>query len=186
MFVINCNHWIGYHVINELLENDYPVKGIVQPDYPDDLLMFFGRNSSFSITDSIADITKPVIIIGKYNEKIPEGNIYWINPPELEKAPHMNIIRVPMLFGEWMPMNENGCYIGKEFISFQKLKKEENALYVKEFAKMLLPFIQGKSKENLFQKEEPFRIAPSKLEKQIENVIKHYQLFKSFYIYPKE
>ncbi|WP_337019988.1 hypothetical protein [Oceanobacillus massiliensis] len=157
ILVADCNHWVGYNIVNSLLENDYEVDGISLPS-EDDLSMFFGRNSLFSLI--AAEEYKEYelgIIAGAYHHPIQQRveKLMMINPDEktVQSANHPNctVISTPLLYGEWMPMNEKGLFQKDEFISFTADYFKENAIYVRDLTEGLLQWIKGPSLPDFLQ-----------------------------------
>ncbi|WP_067730681.1 hypothetical protein [Oceanobacillus damuensis] len=160
VLVVNCNHWIGYHIVNTLLENDKKVDGIAnlgRSNKPkkgevlieEDLSLYYGRNSSFSMIDSDEEKYYEIGIIAggdhlNLNQKVKK--LYVINPEDEEirssNDNNFTIIKVPLLFGEWMPMNEKGMFRKEEFIPFRSDYFKKNAVYVRDFAEGILQWLE--------------------------------------------
>ncbi|RDW18261.1 hypothetical protein CWR48_11800 [Oceanobacillus arenosus] len=151
ILVINCNHWIGYHVVNALLNHDYLVDGIENEMESDDLSMFFGRNSLFSFYNQRQRKQYDTCIcVGDYGkmEAVKANRIFFINPQE--SSGRMNLentttILASHLFGEWMPMNKKGYYDQQAFITFDSNDFKENAIYIGDFTDGLIQWL-GSSK----------------------------------------
>ncbi|WP_249870126.1 hypothetical protein [Oceanobacillus saliphilus] len=160
VLVVNCNQWLGYHVVNVLLENDYNVRGIAGNEkghsqdnesmlMEDDLSLFFGRNSSFTMIAPDENKTYDIgIIAGDYEHKLNQkvGKLFVINPRteqiRLIKHGSCTIIKVPLLFGEWMPMNEEGIFLLNEFIPFTSDYFKETAVYAGDFVRALIQWLE--------------------------------------------
>lgn len=128
--VAYCNNWIGFHVVNELLDNGFAVDGMLDEKGNEDLSMFFGRNSSFTFVQTSGR--------KKYDAKIiiDDHHVKWnTNKREIT-------INTPLLFGEWMPMNEKGLYKNNENILFDSELFRSKAIYVKDFTKGLIQWLQ--------------------------------------------
>ncbi|WP_162985638.1 hypothetical protein [Virgibacillus halodenitrificans] len=194
-----CNDWIGFHIVNDLLEHGYKVNGIEDTTKDDMLTMFFGRNSSFQIVNSETQKSYEHAILTNSNRKPNEMNaehILVINPDEnRSRSPNEIFIFAPLLYGEWMPMNKQGILHGKEIIPFDSTRFEQDAIYIKEFTKLLIQWMKGnKTSSALYVKtKETKKREKEKLEnsiyirdnipkeKRIEQVIKHYEQYGAMY-----
>src|SRR5699024_7100614 len=113
VLVMNCNHWIGFHLVDRLLEMEYEVNGVLNEEENDDLTLFFGRNSQFSLVSSIENIIYDTcFIIGEIKEdrKVKANQIIVVDEHHQLKAtdnPNAHIVRPPLLFGEWMPITKD-------------------------------------------------------------------------------
>ncbi|WP_087973314.1 hypothetical protein [Oceanobacillus rekensis] len=206
ILVVNCDDWLGYHVVSTLLEHDYKVEGTIQPvtdGYQDieDLTMFFGRNSSFSITSTIKKEYRIGIIVGKFYGDIPQNveKLIVINPDEEQhrsiKHSNCTTIRTSILFGEWMPMNEKGIFHKNEYIPFTSEKFKRESIYAADFTEALMQWLKitnlpseltiypnndEKKKVTKIEKNRYIREnIPNK--ENLKNVIEHYYKFKKMY-----
>ncbi|UJL47616.1 hypothetical protein KFZ58_07055 [Virgibacillus sp. NKC19-16] len=195
ILVDNCNHWIGFHIVDELLENSYTVDGIGDEDSV--LAMFLGRNSSFNFVKP--DVKKhydTAIIIGdQSNTGIKSGQSLIINPVLVDRVENRVEINVPLLFGEWMPMNEKGFYYNNTFITFDSDFFQTEAIYIKDFTKGLMQWLKmkelpstlevrsEKNKDNQHVKlENAVYIRDNRpMEEKVKSVLEHYYLYKKFY-----
>ncbi|RDW19960.1 hypothetical protein [Oceanobacillus chungangensis] len=198
VLVINCNHWIGYHIVNTLLQHDYLVDGIESDTELDELSMFFGRNSSFSFYN-IEDRKRydTCICVGEHGhlETIDAERVFIINPGKMNDWMDYDtatMIFAAHLYGEWMPMTEKGFYDNQEFIAFQSNDFKENAIYIEDFANGLIQWIQSSNlSSNLEVKSERNNGKVNKenqnsiyirsslpLEKRMTALQKHYQLIQ--------
>ncbi|MFD1169148.1 hypothetical protein [Oceanobacillus caeni] len=152
ILVVNCNHWIGFHIVNTLLEHDFNIDGMINPNLQDDLLMFFGRNSDFQMVNDEKREYETCIIIGDHPkaQDFKAGNKWLlpINGIQKKEQTDLTTIHTPILFGEWMPMNENGIYHHKKFITFDSEEFKNNALSIHSFTPVLLQLIQTSSQTN--------------------------------------
>ncbi|WP_068676577.1 hypothetical protein [Oceanobacillus sp. Castelsardo] len=152
ILIVNCNHWIGFHIINTLLEHDFKVDGIINPSLQDDLLMFFGRNSDFQMVNNNKREYSTCVIIGD-NPNVEEfkAKNKWLLPmngiQKLEGT-DLTTIHTPILFGEWMPMNENGIYHNNKFIPFDSEEFKNDSLSIHSFTPVLLQLIQTSGQKN--------------------------------------
>ncbi|AIF45221.1 hypothetical protein [Virgibacillus sp. SK37] len=197
--VASCNDWIGFHLVDDMLDHGYKVNGIEDSAKEDMLTMFFGRNSSFQIVNSETKEYYEHAILTNGNKKLSEVNaehILVINPGEnRSRGSKETFIFAPLLYGEWMPMNKQGIIHGKEVIPFDSKRFQQDAIYIKEFTKLLIQCMKVKElSPNLYVKtKEMTKREKEKLEnsiyirdnipkkKRIEQVMKHYEQFKSMY-----
>ncbi|RLL45056.1 hypothetical protein D8M04_09295 [Oceanobacillus piezotolerans] len=194
--VVNCNHWIGYHIVNKLMEEDCVVEGLVNPDMDETLIDFFGRNSNFKLYYDVSQLEyDSCIIIGKYKERnqIRAKRTFWILPEQNNRISKDIQIIPNLLFGEWMPMNEEGCYNGEQFIPFDSEEFTKNAIDIKEFAKALHDWLNTSQLPNMIAipREKKGDIGGDYINRlfleknvkknRVEEVLKHYRQYKSLY-----
>ncbi|TXL64031.1 hypothetical protein FHP05_10100 [Cerasibacillus terrae] len=199
IFIENCFHWIGFHIVNKLLEEGYEVVGErsknrgVKEEY---LFDFFGRNAAFSLSESKENNDYDCFI--SVNKKIPESNtktIIQIKKYNEEGFLVQQIeLIVSLLVGEWMPIKKDGVLVQNKLIHFHS-KLFTEAIYIGDFINACMqllkstnvsPIINIKScktgkmeKENL-EKYIYIRDNRSK-DEIIELLKKHYQRHKHFY-----
>ncbi|MBP2076602.1 hypothetical protein [Oceanobacillus polygoni] len=149
IFVMDCNEWVTYHIVDTLLENDYKVDALSATTNEEDLSMFFARNSSFSIVPEGVQKKYTVgILVGEQKTSAIHQEfdlLIVINPAagsvRSEIYKKCTVIHTPILFGEWMPMNEKGIYDEDTLIAFESDVFKENALYIGDFTKALLQWL---------------------------------------------
>lgn len=136
--ITNCFHWIGFHITNRLLEDGYNVDGIadMNTEKEEDLSLMLGRNSMFSLYNSENEIKEKeytdVILIDKSKVRaIPSGKTYALGISTEE--PTVIKLELPLLFGEWMPMDENGVYVNDKYIKFDSSQFQNEAIYIDNF-----------------------------------------------------
>ncbi|OZU90637.1 hypothetical protein CIL03_05730 [Virgibacillus indicus] len=142
--VAGCNHWIGFHIVNELLEEGYTVAGILNEDGNENLPLYFGRNSSFSMVkaDSMNNYDTAIIIDEiQSTENIQADRIVKIGGTIVNNE-KVTLIKIPLLYGEWMKMNEKGMFRDKAFIPFDSDDFEEKAIYIKDFTNGLIQWLK--------------------------------------------
>ncbi|WP_164215008.1 hypothetical protein [Virgibacillus sp. YIM 98842] len=194
--VNNCNHWISYHIIDELLNNGYEVEGLKNGEKNEHLLMYFGRNSHFSLSEN--DKTKQYHTVISLNNPLPgvkSKYVHVINPEgHRNEKEGVSFIQAPLLFGEWMPMNEKGMYVNEKFIPFDSEHFLTKSIYIKDFTKAFVQWIRSENKiTNLDILSENNRNEWLKLEsstylrdnrpvkEQLARVIEHYRMYKEMY-----
>lgn len=198
--VKNCLNWIGFHIVNRLLEDGCQVDGIVglNADREEDLSMMLGRNSLFSLynENQIKQIEyTDMIILDEINQRsIPSIQLYDIR--KNMEGPTISNIKLPLLFGEWMPMDDNGVYVNDQYIEFDSDKFREEAIYIDDFMGCLIQwmkvpeppqFIFLTKDKDLRTDVKPFEQQmyireSSTIGDQIINLKKHYHKIKNFNI----
>lgn len=146
ILIINCFHWIGYHIADSLLEQGRSVDGMdcIDSKQKDHLSMFFGRNDLFSMINQ-HDLSQhdTVIIVGNASvlpNILAERKIIIDNRIHLH-APDCISIAIPFLIGEWMPMNEKGVYVDGNMIPLESELLRTEAVYVRDFTEILLQWL---------------------------------------------
>ncbi|QKY68599.1 hypothetical protein [Lentibacillus sp. CBA3610] len=128
----NCFHWLGFHIVNHLLENGYHIDGVddINTGKKEHLSMFVGRNELFRHVSSQRDKEYDATI-GVYDREL----IVKTNRPVT--------IKLPLVFGEWMPMNQEGMYSQHEFIRFDTQQFASEGVYIDSFLKSLLQWLHS-------------------------------------------
>src|SRR5699024_6793172 len=114
-----CFDWVGFLMVNQLLEKGHEVDGVDEEttDFKEHLSMFLGRNSAFRLKTrdeltyydtAIMSGEEPCTDVMKARKMM---NISC-NKIQAKRKASMTTIHEPVLFGEWMPMNERGMYMG--------------------------------------------------------------------------
>lgn len=201
ILVINDCDWIGFHIINDLLNDGYRVDAINidSSQKSDHLAMFFNRNSSFNmITLDEVEAVYSIVIINSYESESRPFQFTQL-PSEIKNILDQDsltteVIDQSFFFGEWMPMNEEGMYYQGQFISFTSELFLEKALYVKKLTNMMIHLIhenQRKSNllivlspknqlsEQLLEKNQSIRDNIPKEDLNI--VLSHYHRYKKYY-----
>jgi hypothetical protein len=148
VLVMNCFHWIGYHIADQLLVNSYKVDGIAgEPaNQKDHLSMFLGRNSAFQLKTAAASETSydAVITMGEcVPSDVRANRCLCINGTDCgQSGLAETVIHTPLLFGEWMPMNEEGLYMEEQFIRFDSKCFQTEAIYIEDFTRGILQWLQ--------------------------------------------
>ncbi|WP_404451731.1 hypothetical protein LG329_15525 [Virgibacillus necropolis] len=196
--VTNCLHWIGFHIVNRLIENDYQVDGVadISSESEEELSLMLGRNSSFTLysnENAIKD-TKYSDAVLFHESKQPIQALKTFNfGKDIDKPNSINI-ELPLLFGEWMPMDEKGVYVNKQYIEFYSTRFQEEAIYINDFVDCFMQWLKVPDLPNNISltKNKNLQIKEDTLEKQlyirgnrpiddqIENLIKHYKKIKNY------
>lgn len=193
--VVNCFHWIGFHFTEMLIEQGEEVIGVQgsKHEKSDFLSMFVSRNSLFTHKNDMPEKAEKVIVIG-YTNKIPKSDtiiqcLTGDNTKNVNKESHL-CIEIPLLYGEWMPMDKSGIYVDNKHILFTSRQFKEKAVYVKDFIKNCLDSLDGnmkdtkeslsKNQEFILENNPCFRDNRNK-NKKVEKLQEHYLRYASFY-----
>lgn len=144
--VIGSNHWIGFHIVNELLAQDIQVDGIEEKQGNELLSLYFGRNSSFSlVTDDVNKHYDTIIFSDKKQllQHVQADRIFEIigDEEQLKNATNSICIHPPILFGEWMPIKDGGVYDRQQWIGFDSAVLQTSGVYIEDFAKGLIQWM---------------------------------------------
>lgn len=154
VLVINYTDWIGYHVVEALLKEDYIVTGLALDEGNNDLADFFGRNSAFQLYEEQKVKSYDLVIcIGNSErlDKINADKYFLINSTkELQKEKGVSI-SAPILFGEWMPMDEKGFYQTGDRIDFSSETFMNEGIYIADFIKNFLQWVKEPINSNEIQ-----------------------------------
>ncbi len=133
--VENCFHWIGFHIVNRLLEEGCRVDGIddLSTEKKENLAMFVGRNELFRHLPVIQESSGYNAIITVDDQMV-----------KMHREEPVTI-QLPLLFGEWMPMNQDGVYNGDEFVPFAAKEFTSRAVYIDDFLTGFLQWLQASS-----------------------------------------
>lgn len=202
-FVSDCFHWINFHIVNHLLEKGYSVTGNERPltDKQEHLAMMIGRNDLFSLIsdDFTTEKYTHAILLNGIPDQIQNMAAIKMFKLTRETEPYekgaASVIRIPLLFGEWMPMNEDGIYVDEQFIPFTSDTFQNEAVYIEDFiASLMVCLMSSQLPEKLkirpkrsmsFGKEDDRQVIylreRKSIDRQIKTLIAHYKRFKDFY-----
>lgn len=194
ILIVPCNHWIGYHITSAFLNENVSLDGMIDSSMDDHLTMFFGRNNQFQLIEQLKKSYEACIIVGEFDQinKVRADKKLIIQTEKTLSKEYENttIIRPPLLFGEWMPMNDKGLYQKERFISFDSEEFRKNALSIDRFTSFVLQWYKSSqtplllemnpaddtvSESSIFIRED------GSLEKQLETLKQHYRRYRNFY-----
>ncbi|MBM7554044.1 hypothetical protein [Thalassobacillus pellis] len=151
----SCFHWIGYHMVQHLLNKGFEVIGVdaLEDEKKEALYMFVGRNSCFQHFHTLGEIER-------YSDRgqidgiigVTEGNLHDYpygqikiadSIHELQESKDIENIRVPLSYGEWMPRDETYGFPGDHQIVMEDLVESESACYIEDFIKEILEKVTG-------------------------------------------
>lgn len=201
ILVGNCFHWVGFHLVSQLLERGYKVDGIgkVFDHKTEHLSMFLGRNSSFSlITEIVESKSYRLIMTVNENQLFHKKKIYpmiiirtdgKINNQEIQ-----SVVDAPMLYGKWMPMTDTGIYHRDTFVPFLSDTFINQAVCVEKYIDNLLNLIVEENFtsdiiENIYNNKEEINVLNKKLQnidekqksKELALLLAHYKQFRDYY-----
>src|SRR5699024_4174874 len=116
ILVKDCFHWVGFHIVDQLLMDGYEVKGIQTSSSKktDHLSMFFDRHSHFTLIEDVAacKTDTALLIMQHTKDSINASRMMMISDLlDIEALTADQIaIQQPLLCGIWMPIYEDGCY----------------------------------------------------------------------------
>ena len=151
ILVMNCDHWIGFHLVERLLELGYQVHGVAEEEKDDYLTHFFGRNSRFAFVTSTEEIVYDACFMiseMKENQTIQTDQMILIDDRyQFKKVEnkHAHIIRPPLLYGEWMPMTKDSVYYADRWINIHSEQFKKDGVYIKNFVDSLLQLMHIKN-----------------------------------------
>ncbi|WP_106498021.1 hypothetical protein [Lentibacillus sp. Marseille-P4043] len=204
LFVTNCFQWIGFHIVNYLIEHDFKVDGFdeIETSKQENLSMLVGRNDLFSLVtpETVQKKAYDMLIINGSHESQSAVqadrtiHLCW-GLPDKKLPSRTTIIKLPLLFGEWMPMNEKGMYAQNKFIPFDSADFLDNGVYIEDFINCLAQliqtnhfpsFIEIKSANNKTRAEKELEKAiyprdVSPIEENVKKVLEHYDRFHDLY-----
>lgn len=185
--VENCFQWMGFHLVNCLLENGYKVDGVddLSSDKKDHLSMYIGRNASFQHLSSLKRGTN-------YDSSINITDNEIVLTMEQNTSHRINL---PILFGEWMPMKRDGMYHRNTFISFDSDIFLNEAIYIGDFMKSLIQWVKSSQLPEILEvksinnkQNEEIKLENSvyirnniTIEENLKMVRKHYEKFEKLY-----
>lgn len=198
--VVGCNHWIGFHIVNELLANDLQVDGIEDTQGNELLSLFFGRNSSFSFVSTDVKKHYDTIIFPGKEQVLPHAVTDCMigigsDDGSFTKKPNSLFIHPPILFGEWMPMEETGFYDQQQVVAFDSERLKSRGVYMKDFAKGLIQWmsitqlpaelivksIREKDQKDEKQENVIYLRDNVSVDENIKKVREHYERYKASY-----
>lgn len=195
--VTNCMDWIGFHLINRLTESDYQVEGIsdLSTKKEEEMSFMLGRNSQFSLYQHESELkdkeyTHIILLNSKKPDSVKAIKTYNLGK-NLDNPDVINIV-VPLLFGEWMPMDEKGIYSDKTYIQFDSDRFQDEAIYIDDFVDCFMQWLPVKDlprrislsrNRNLENKKDSLEnqlyIRENRpIDRQVVQVIEHYKKIK--------
>lgn len=197
--VANCLHWIGFHIVNRLLEDGYQVDGIADnnSEREEELSLMLGRNSSFTLYNNENQLkdksyTDMILVGNKQRTMMQSKKIFTIGKNIKQKTGSINI-ELPLLFGEWMPMDEHGVYLDDHYVKFDSRRFKDKAIYIDDFIDCFMQWIKvpnlptslSLTRDKNGEKENSSDIQmylsqSQSIDEQISKVTRHYQKIKYF------
>jgi len=122
VYVKNCFHWIGYHLVTALLDEEWTVyaKDPLNTPEREHLSMFLARHSQFSLLEDEVDKDKIPLIEIRENKDENKVKIHLTT-----KQGKKVYIDCSSLVGEWMPMSSTQVLYKCKVQPWEGLKKEE-------------------------------------------------------------
>ncbi|WP_164669480.1 hypothetical protein [Virgibacillus doumboii] len=186
--VENCFHWIGFHVVDFLLENGHRVDGMddMSTDKKEHLSMFVGRNELFThVTETERETAYDTTITIRKDDEL----VLTLNNGSTTK------INFPLVYGKWMPMEPEGMYYNNQFIRFNSDHFLSEAVYIEDVLQSLIQWVKSsnlspvlevksiheKHRENKKLENSIFIRNNRPIKENVNIVINHYETYKNFY-----
>lgn len=190
ILVRNCFHWIGFHIVNRFILNGNHVVGLNDhmTDRAEFLSFFLGRNSLFTLVDQTQAQYDLTVIVN--DDKDRKKLLLKRKGAEI-----LTTIQTPLLFGEWMKMDENGIFIANKHIPFKSDKFLTQAIHIDDFTKSLNQWIKSthlpahlktQSSRDVFHKDvildNSIYIRDNiPIERKVNDLKDHYKRFNNYY-----
>ncbi|WP_138416458.1 hypothetical protein [Aquibacillus sediminis] len=209
MYVVSrCFNWIGYHLVDQLLQQGQEVIGIddIKTPKQEHFALLIGRNSLFTHQETVEEARKEgeidtLFTINDHERAESLSDLKtskWIHLSNqaIRDGDHIINVHLPLLYGEWMPRDAEGCYVQQQYIRFDSDTFKHQAIYIQDFVQALIQLVkseqlpktvdmyplkrleraQTKQENHLFIRE----LAP--LEKRHQDLLTHYQKFQQIYL----
>lgn len=198
VLIMNYTNWIGFHLAEALLNEGYKVDGFEGKDGNENLVDFLARNSNFRSLGNLEERVYPLVIYSGQEGQLPRISVeraFLINPVSSIHEENIISIHIPLLYGEWMPMDENGIYVNEKRIYFSSELFKREAIYIGDFIQLLLQWINKKPPIEKIRMEiaKNMNYNAVKLEKtffvdenvpigdQVQKVVEHYRKYHLLY-----
>lgn len=197
--VKNCLHWTLFHIVNRLIENDYKVDGIadLSSEREEELSFMLGRNSSFSLYQNESEIKDKEYsdtVLLNASKPCSVQTLRTYNLGQNIEEPGIINIELPLLFGEWMPMDEKGVYFYDQYIQFNSTQFQDEAIYIDDFVDCFMQWIKVPElpRSISLTKNKNLQVKEDSLEKQlyirenrpiddqVSSLINHYEKVKNY------
>lgn len=202
ILIMNYTDWIGFHFAEAFLDEGYMVYGIKGKDGSENLEDFLARNSNFHVERNLEKRTDQLVICPGDSEGLVRQDaeqLILINSPNIGHGNGILSIKSPFLYGEWMPMDEEGIYVNGEKIAFSSEIFKNEAIYIGDFITLFLQWLRkttnledirmklGKNTDNQAIKlEKNFFVDENvTIGDKVEKVIRHYKKYQSLYLQVK-
>lgn len=141
--------WLQYHLMDAFLNDGIHVDHLVKEGEEAEHDLFFGRNSFYEKCSNIAGKEyDAAIYVGETEmDAILARRVLLINPDgivpshSIPKKLKKTVIIAPMVFGEWMPMYEDGIIYKDTKVPFDSGEFRNGAIYAEDFARAVLQWL---------------------------------------------
>ncbi|MRH43375.1 hypothetical protein GH741_11865 [Aquibacillus halophilus] len=212
MYVVsNCFNWIGFHFLQKILNNSEEVVGLdqISTDKEENLYLSVGRNSLFTHVTSKRDLKKEinskqvdvVFDLMDSDELLADEEFHadnWVQfKNEIAKDNTNNLIHVelPLLYGEWMPRDNNGIFHTRNYIKFDSETFENEAIYIDDFVDAMWQILSSRKKPEKIKfkslrkegrdEKDPAQVLyireKERMETRLLNLNNHFEQFSKFY-----
>ncbi|MFD2630357.1 hypothetical protein [Oceanobacillus kapialis] len=197
-FVAPSNYWVGYHMVEHLLGIGHEVHGKEEEAYSSELPFFFGRNSAYKGYNPNKKY-KRAFLFKNYDENVIANSAHVFEvcgDSQQLKGQTITAIHIPLLFGEWMPMDDKGMYWNNSYVRFTSNFFQEEAIYVKDFIQELLKWesneirfqeklyvhsFRSKEKKELIVENSIYLRDNVPIDEKLQQVRQHYKQYKQHY-----
>jgi len=146
--VLNCFDWLGYHIVNRLLESGKEVwgQGLAEEPHQEHLSLFFGRNSSFKLLDETAapETAELVIQAGACEASCIKSVKHLVVIGDAAPAAayeKKTRLDAELLIGFWMPMTEKAVSWNGQLVDFSSDFFLQEAVWIDDFCEVLLQIL---------------------------------------------
>lgn len=196
--IVNCFHWIGYHLTNHLLEQGLEVHGIdeIDTDKKELFSQFVGRNDRFMLDDKNINAQRNDVTIeinSQLSHQQKETIIILKKKRRTNSHAESSSIKVPIVIGEWMPKDDiekladgfqTDAFLNKAIriedllvVCYQWLNKE--TLMPQAF--QLLPRKSNEISHESFKENDVYLRDNTSIQNYAKEVLKHYNQYKDLY-----
>lgn len=196
--VVNCFHWIGYHLTNHLLEQGDEVHGVdkIDTDKKELFSLFVGRNNRFTLCNKNKNQQKNDVTIEINSQLSHQQNATVIILKKMRRTnshAETSSIKVSIVIGEWMPKDEierltnnlqTDAFLNKAIrikdllaVCYQWLKKET---FMPQTIQ-LLPRENNDIPNASFLENDVYLRDNTSIQNYAKEVLKHYNQYKDLY-----
>ncbi|WP_123921887.1 hypothetical protein [Terribacillus saccharophilus] len=192
--VSQCYSWEGYHLVQALLEDGHEVSGLQEQTLSDretHLSMYLGRHAMFREGVQDTDYKAHVSFFGTAERSAESQQHVDISYATDDTSEQEKQILLPILYGEWMPRDEEAVEWNGKRMLFDDDYFHRNALPIKPVMQTISKLLSGDgnldkyrfyTKEVCPEQEDRAAIALTRnIRNDLSALHKHYAQFRFFY-----
>lgn len=206
--IVGAFDWIGYHIIEQLLSDGEKVVGVdkLDSELKTHFLLSIGRNANFTFMDESSETyhkiqqqsVEHILLINRsdqnYINLTKKVDVYSLHTNVLtDRNDLVTYIRMPLVYGVWMPRDSSFLRWDKEVISFNSELFKKSAVAIEDFIFTVFQIIGASLKPNVIQvcmkKNETnqhdisnlYMIEQRNFKNKLTELESHYQQFKQLY-----